>query len=143
MFSRSLSRRAGDRSPTATTPSSAWPPGTGRKMGPGAMPRTGVDTSPAAPSSRTRSNIFLPTRYLRVLMTESSNTCDEHGSDDVRNCLGYAIQQIAAGTMDTSGAFVEALKDPNEKRTTYCVSSIDPWHSSDDVNDSGNYQHSG
>ena len=76
-------------------------------------------------------------------MTESSNTCDEHGSDDVRNCLGYAIQQITAGTMDNSGAFVEAPKDPNEKRTTYCVSSIDPWHSSDDVNDSGNYQHSG
>ena len=37
------------------------------------------------------------TRYLRVLMTESSNTCDEHGSEDVRNCVGYAIQQIAAG----------------------------------------------
>ena len=88
-------------------------------------------------------DVPVSTRYLRVLMTESSNTCDEHGSDDVRNCLGYAIQQITAGTMDNSGAFVEALKDPNEKRTTYCVSSIDPWHSSDDVNDSGNYQHSG
>src|SRR5436305_8663685 len=88
-------------------------------------------------------DVPVSTRYLRVLMTESSNTCDEHGSDDVRNCLGYAIQQITAGTMDNSGAFVEAPKDPNEKRTTYCVSSIDPWHSSDDVNDSGNYQHSG
>jgi F5/8 type C domain len=31
-------------------------------------------------------------RYLRILMTESSNTCDEHGSSDLRNCLGYAIQ---------------------------------------------------
>src|SRR5438034_294977 len=87
-------------------------------------------------------DVPVSTRYLRVLMTESSNTCDEHGSDDVRNCLGYAIQQITAGTMDKR-AFVEAPKDPNEKRTTYCVSSIDPWHSSDDVNDSGNYQHSG
>ncbi len=83
------------------------------------------------------------TRYLRVLMTESSNTCDEHARDDVRNCVGYAIQQIAAGTVDASGAFVEAPKDPKERRTTYCVSSIDPWHSAEDVSDSGAYQHTG
>ncbi len=38
-------------------------------------------------------------RYLRILMTESSGTCDEHGAEDVRNCVGYAIQQIAAGTL--------------------------------------------
>ena len=83
------------------------------------------------------------TRFLRVLMTESSNTCDEHGAEDVRNCLGYAIQQLAAGTVDNSGAFSEVAKDSVEKRTTFCVSSIDPWHSADDVNDGGNYQHSG
>ena len=34
-------------------------------------------------------------------------------------------------------------KDPGEARTTFCVSSIDPWHSSEDVNDGGNYQHTG
>jgi ribulose bisphosphate carboxylase small subunit len=83
------------------------------------------------------------TRFLRVLMTESSNTCDEHGADDARNCVGYAIQQVAAGTVDSSGALSEVAKDPTEKRTTFCVSSIDPWHSADDVNDGGNYQHSG
>jgi len=89
------------------------------------------------------SDIPASTRFLRILMTESSNTCDEHGSDDVRNCVGYAIQQIAAGTTDTAGTFVEATKGPDEKRTTYCVSSIDPWHSAADVNEGGNYQHSG
>ncbi len=83
------------------------------------------------------------TRYLRVLMTESSNTCDEHGPEDVRNCVGYAIQEIHAGTVDGSGRFVEVSKAPAEKLTTYCVSSIDPWHSADDVNDSGSYQHTG
>jgi hypothetical protein len=83
------------------------------------------------------------TRYLRVLMTESSNTCDEHGSDDVRNCVGYAIQEIQAGTVDVGGRFVEVSKAPAEKLTTYCVSSIDPWHSAEDVNDSGSYQHTG
>jgi hypothetical protein len=83
------------------------------------------------------------TRFARILMTESSNTCDEHGTADVRNCAGYAIQQIAVGTVDGSGAFAKAAKDPLEKRTTFCASSIDPWHSAEDVNDSGNYQHSG
>jgi hypothetical protein len=81
-------------------------------------------------------------RFVRILMTESSNTCDEHGASDVRNCVGYAIQQVAVGTFDASGAFVESPKDPAESRTT-CVSSIDPWHSSADVYDGGPYQHSG
>ena len=83
------------------------------------------------------------TRYLRILMTESSSTCDEHGAEDVRNCVGYAIQQIVAGTLNASGAFVEVTKTPDEKLTTYAVSSIDPWHSADDVNASGSYQHTG
>jgi hypothetical protein len=83
------------------------------------------------------------TQYIRVLMTESSNTCDEHGSGDVRNCVGYAIQQIAAGTLDSKGAFTEVTKNPSEELTTYMASSIDPWHSAEDVHDGGGYQHTG
>jgi hypothetical protein len=82
------------------------------------------------------------TQYLRVWMTESSNTCDLHGSGDPRNCVGYAIQGIDAGRMDASGAFVDVGKDGGEP-PTYCTSSIDPWHSSADVNATGKYQHSG
>lgn len=87
-------------------------------------------------------NAPVSTRFVRILMTESSNTCDEHGPQDARNCVGYAIQQITAGTIDT-GRFVEVTKLPNERLTTYCASSIDPWHSAADVNDSGPNQHSG
>ncbi|HET7249895.1 MAG TPA: discoidin domain-containing protein [Gemmatimonadales bacterium] len=83
------------------------------------------------------------TRFVRILMTESSNTCDEHDARDVRNCVGYAIQHIAAGTRDANGSFVEATQDPDGRLTTYCVSSIDPWHSAADVNNSGSYQHTG
>src|SRR6266550_6221806 len=83
------------------------------------------------------------TRYVRILMTESSNTCDEHGPGDVRNCVGYAIQLIEAGTLDASGVFVEVTKQPDERRTTYAVSSIDPWHAAGDVNEGGAYQHTG
>ena len=30
-------------------------------------------------------------------MTESSNTCDSHGSSDPRNCVGYALQTLSVG----------------------------------------------
>ncbi|HVP47589.1 MAG TPA: discoidin domain-containing protein [Bryobacteraceae bacterium] len=81
------------------------------------------------------------TRFLRVLLTESSNTCDLHGSDDVRNCVGYAIAEIHAGSIDASGNFVEV--SAGARPPEYCSSSIDPWHSAADVNATGSYQHSG
>ena len=84
------------------------------------------------------------TQYVRVLMTESSNTCDLHGNRDLRNCVGYAIQEIHAGSVDAAGAFIDAAEDATgDQQPTYCSSSIDPWHSAADVNASGNYQHTG
>jgi len=83
------------------------------------------------------------TQYIRVLMFESSNTCDEHGSADVRNCAGYAIQSIRPGTIAVDGAFKDVEKSFNDKPTTYMSSSIDPWHSAGDVNATGSYQHTG
>ncbi len=85
------------------------------------------------------------TRFLRVLMTQSSNTCDLHGPGDARNCVGYAIQQIDAGALDSNDAFVPAIKDDAapDVAATFTSSSIDPWHSEGDVNATGNYQHSG
>jgi hypothetical protein len=77
------------------------------------------------------------TQFVRVLMTESSNTCDVHGPDDVRNCVGYAIQEIVAGVPP----FAEIIA--GKQQPTYCSSSIDPWHSTADVNSTGGYQHSG
>ena len=86
----------------------------------------------------------ISTRFLRVLMTESSNTCDMHGSEDVRNCVGYAIQEIQAGTVDANRTFTEATQDATSAtQPTYTSSSIDPWHSETDVNATGAYQHSG
>src|ERR1700691_5983496 len=79
----------------------------------------------------------ITTQYVRVLMTESSNTCDLHGSDDVRNCVGYAIQSIRVGTVDSSSAFAEVEKSMSDRPTAYCSSSIDPWHSAADVNATG------
>jgi len=83
-------------------------------------------------------------RFLRVWMTESSNTCDLHASGDIRNCVGYAIESIHAGTVDDNGGFVDAAKNASGKdQPTYCSSSIDPWHSAADVNAGGRGQHTG
>lgn len=70
-------------------------------------------------------------RYVRILMTESSNTCDTHGSGDPRNCVGYAIREVYLGTTSPDGEFHDLVRhtaDP-EQTLTWC-SSVDPWHSS-------------
>jgi hypothetical protein len=68
-------------------------------------------------------------RYVRVVMTESSNTCDSHGSSDPRNCVGYAIKELYLGSIDANGKFKDLMRrSPDQKQTaTYC-SSVDPWH---------------
>jgi hypothetical protein len=86
----------------------------------------------------------ISTRYVRIWMTESSNTCDEHGAEDVRNCVGYGIQEIRAGSLDSAGAFVDVLQDAAaQARPTFVSSSIDPWHSAEGVNATGSGQHTG
>ena len=73
-------------------------------------------------------------RFVRVLMTQSSNTCDTHGSADRRNCLGYAMREIYLGTMDKKAQFTDYLHhSPDQKQSlTYC-SSVDPWHEKSDL----------
>ena len=84
------------------------------------------------------------TQYLRIWMTESSNTCDVHGPDDIRNCVGYAIQEIHPGAIDAAGAFADTVTDITGKnQPSYTSSSIDPWHSAGDANTSGGGQHTG
>ncbi len=82
-------------------------------------------------------------RWIRVLMTESSNTCDDHDPSDIRNCVGYAMQEVRIGTIESSGAFGEAPRAAADKAIEYEASSIDPWHSSEDGRMGGDYQHTG
>jgi len=74
------------------------------------------------------------TRFVRVLMTASSHTCDTHGATDIRNCVGYAIREIYVGTMGKDGKFTDLLRHLRaQKQTlTYC-SSVDPWHEQGDL----------
>jgi hypothetical protein len=68
-------------------------------------------------------------RFVRIWMTQSSNTCDPDGSADLRNCVGYSIRELYLGTMTDDGAFHDSLRHTadQEQTTTYC-SSVDPWH---------------
>ena len=76
----------------------------------------------------------IPVRYLRVWMTESSNTCDSHGSADKRNCVGYAIRELYIGTADSGGEFHDVTRHtPDQDQTATWCSSVDPWHAASDL----------
>src|SRR5262249_47674200 len=74
------------------------------------------------------------TRFVRLLMTKSSQTCDTHGTADRRNCVGYAIREIYLGAKEAGADFKDVMThSPDQKQTlTYC-SSVDPWHEPSDL----------
>jgi hypothetical protein len=74
------------------------------------------------------------TRFLRILMSASSNTCDTHGSEDPRNCVGYAIAEIGAGNFTSAGEFIDLAKhEHGQAQTMTQVSSVDPWHTDEGI----------
>lgn len=76
----------------------------------------------------------IETRFVRILMTESSNTCDNHGSSDRRNCVGYAIRELYLGSIGEHGGFRDLLHhSPDQKQTLTFCSSVDPWHEASDL----------
>jgi hypothetical protein len=74
----------------------------------------------------------MPLRYVRIWMTESSNTCDEQGPADPRNCVGYAIRELYLGTTSKNGVFHDILRHTaDQEQTATYSSSIDPWHTAE------------
>jgi len=73
-------------------------------------------------------------RFLRIWMTASSNTCDNHGAGDPRNCAGYAIREVYLGTTTADGAFHDVVRHtPDQDQTATYSSSVDPWHEPRDL----------
>ncbi|OLE13763.1 MAG: glycosyl hydrolase family 5 [Acidobacteria bacterium 13_1_20CM_4_56_7] len=68
------------------------------------------------------------TKFVRVWMTRSSDTCDSHGSADRRNCVGYGIRELYLGTMDHGEVKDILHHSPDQKQTLTLCSSVDPWH---------------
>lgn len=80
-------------------------------------------------------------RFLRIWMTESSNTCTtdtkSDAKNDPRNCVGYAIRELYLGTSTGDGEFHDILRHtPDQEQTTTYCSSVDPWHQPSDLGSS-------
>jgi hypothetical protein len=75
-----------------------------------------------------------PLRYIRIWMTQSSNTASDHGPGDPRSSVGYAIRELYAGTSTANDEFVDLVKhQPDGGQTVVHASSVDPWHSAADL----------
>jgi hypothetical protein len=76
----------------------------------------------------------ISTRFVRMVMTQSSNTCDTHGSSDRRNCVGYAIRELYLGTLNGAGDFTDLIQHTaGQNQTLTWCSSVDPWHQPGDL----------
>jgi hypothetical protein len=79
-----------------------------------------------------------PVRFVRIWMTESSNTCEANAAPEVkadpRSCVGYAIRELYLGTSTEDGAFHDILRHtPDQEQTSTYSSSVDPWHQATDL----------
>jgi hypothetical protein len=80
-------------------------------------------------------------RFVRIWMNASSNTCGTHGSSDIRNCVGYAIREVYAGSLSKDGIFTDLLQHaPGPRQSSTVCSSVDPWHEPGDINSKGTQQ---
>ena len=108
--------------------------------------RGSVENGNGAASAMRLAATPVVTSFVRVLMTGSSGTCDNHGGLDPRDCVGYAVQDMGVGTIDSSGRFHDLVvrttdgscggrlvctPDPR-RQTLIWTSSDDPWHSDAD-----------
>jgi len=88
-----------------------------------------VTNGKGGPTTLQLSRAPISTRFVRIWMTESSNTCDTHGSSDKRNCVGYAIRELYVGTTTADGAFHDVVRHTADRAQSNTIcSSVDPWH---------------
>ena len=98
------------------------------------FPEGDVEDGKGGTAALKLSDAPIKARFLRIWMTESSNTCDTHGSDDVRNCVGYAVNELYAGNFTANGEFIDLIAHaPGQNQTATIVSSNDPWHTAADI----------
>jgi hypothetical protein len=78
----------------------------------------------------------ITTRWLRILMTDSSRTSTA-STNDVRDRIGFAMRELSAGYQDGKWKFHDVMHHAsNRKRQTIIhVSSTDPWHRATDLDE--------
>jgi hypothetical protein len=69
------------------------------------------------------------TRFVRITLWQSSHTAVA-GSSDARDSLGFALREIAIGTLDRAGEFHDLVRHGASAtgQSWVLVSSTDPWH---------------
>jgi hypothetical protein len=72
-------------------------------------------------------------RFIRISMTQSSYTA-QGGAKDIRDSLGFSINEMQAGWTDSNGKFHDWIRhSPDHDQTVIRVSSTDPWHTASDL----------
>jgi hypothetical protein len=102
------------------------------------FPEGAVSHGTGGPVTLRLSSSPISVEFLRILMAASSNTCDSHGPSDLRNCRGYSIAEVDAGTLSSSGRFSDLMHHCTSSevtdgtcgavQTVTYASSVDPWH---------------
>jgi hypothetical protein len=74
------------------------------------------------------------TRFVRIVMNRSSGTSAE-SSDDIRDCVGFAIREIELGHIDGHGRFRDNVRHAanRHRQTVIYVSSTDSWHRAENI----------
>jgi hypothetical protein len=80
----------------------------------------------------------LPVQYLRVVLTRDSDTAPA-GSTDIRDRLGFALNELAIGQTTASGFLDHVVHEASQGQTEMWTSSTDPWHSVADIDK--HYEH--
>jgi hypothetical protein len=75
-------------------------------------------------------------QFVRIVMSNSSHTSAQ-SSGDIRDSLGFAIREIELGSIDKHDRFRDYIRHaPDRHRQTIVyVSSTDPWHRAEDIDD--------
>jgi hypothetical protein len=77
------------------------------------------------------------TKFVRIVMSDSSHTSAQ-SSNDMRDSLGFSIDEIELGQIDNHGRFHDYVRhapDRHRQTITY-ASSTDPWHRAEDLDPS-------
>ena len=80
----------------------------------------------------------IKTRWLRILMTESSPTPESANAlNDPRDRVGFALREVYIGVINSKGEFRDRIRHGADRRgqTIVHVSSTDPWHRESDLDE--------
>jgi hypothetical protein len=97
------------------------------------FPQGEVRDAPGGDETRRIADQPVTTRYVRILLFESSYGGQDRPAD-IRDTLGYAIRELGIGTLNQGGRFDDRMRHSRKpgRQSTAMVSSTDPWHSAAD-----------